>query len=291
MSVVLLALVLGLVVGGVAVAFISGQTTGGRTSSGSLTQAQETGDTTTVGALSTSTTFLGASTSSANRTISVAIALNTAAMHLQASQLLYSGGSTVTVFGTLNPPPPLSTGVQVTTRNPQGVVVDIGEALIGTTTGTFLYSLPSGGSAGWIQGAYSVNATGDSGSATTIFYYNPSQATPNGTRLNLQVLAPSLTSPGQQVSVAALLTFPNGTLDDAASWSVFSVLYPDGTLHDLCTAGASSCDGTFSRIHKGFYQVTFSLPASAQHGTYFVEAGAADSSGNSARSLGQFSVA
>ena len=205
MSVVLLALVLGLVVGGVAVAFISGQTTGGRTSSGSLTQAQETGDTTTVGALSTSTTFLGASTSSANRTISVAIALNTAAMHLQASQLLYSGGSTVTVFGTLNPPPPLSTGVQVTTRNPQGVVVDIGEALIGTTTGTFLYSLPSGGSAGWIQGAYSVNATGDSGSATTIFYYNPSQATPNGTRLNLQVLAPSLTSPGQQVSVAALL--------------------------------------------------------------------------------------
>ncbi len=293
-GVALLGLFLGLVVGGAAVAISSGLLTSakGTSSTSSQPQAAVSASTSGLSSSATSITDSATSTLAVNRTITVSETSNTAVMHLQASQLLYSGGSTVTIFGTLNPQPALSTGVQVTTRNPQGIVVDIGEALIGSTTGTFLYSLPSGSSANWIQGAYSINATGDSGSATTIFYYNPSQTTQSGTRLNLQVLAPSAASPGQLVYVAILLTLPNGDLDDATSWSVLAVLFPDGTLHDICasTGASSGCTGSLSRIHTGFYQVTFTLPTNAQRGTYFAEAGAVDSAGNSARALGQFGI-
>jgi hypothetical protein len=212
-------------------------------------------------------------------------------MNLEATQLLYFQGQTVTLVGFVYPPPPSSAGIALTTRNPLGVVVQVGQAETGITNGTFFYLLSTATSAGWVSGRYSVNATvgGQSAAATFIYTASPS---PRGPLLGLQVLAPPVVGAGQQVSIAILTSFPNGTLDDVTSWSTFAVLFPDGTFHNLCAPGAapSRCTGAFGRIHAGFYQLVFALPGTAQRGTYYVEAAGSDSSGNSTRGAGQFSV-
>jgi hypothetical protein len=212
-------------------------------------------------------------------------------MDLEATQLLYYQGQTVTLVGSIFPPPPGSTGIAVTTSNPLGIVVQVGQAETGITNGTFFYLLSTGTSAGWISGKYHVNATAGGQSAAATFLYSASPPS-SGASLSLQVLAPPLVSAGQQVSIAVLATLPDGVLDDVASWSTFAVLFPDGTLHNLCTPGAppSSCTGTFSKIHAGFYQVAFTLPVAAQRGTYYVEAAGSDASANSTRGVAQFSV-
>jgi hypothetical protein len=212
-------------------------------------------------------------------------------MDLEATQLLYFQGETVTLVGSVYPPPPSSTGIALTTRNPLGVVVQVGQAETGITNGTFFYLLSTATSANWISGRYSVDAAVGGQSATATFIYTASPS-PRSPLLSLQVLAPPVVSAGQQVSIAILTSFPNGTLDDVTSWSTFAVLFPDGTFHNLCTPGAapSTCTGTFGRIHAGFYQLAFTLPGTAQRGTYYVEAAGSDSSGNSPRGAGQFSV-
>jgi hypothetical protein len=170
-------------------------------------------------------------------------------------------------------------------------VVQVGQAETGITNGTFFYLLSTATSANWISGRYSVDAAVGGQSATATFIYTASPS-PRSPLLSLQVLAPPVVSAGQQVSIAILTSFPNGTLDDVTSWSTFAVLFPDGTFHNLCTPGAapSACTGTFGRIHAGFYQLAFTLPGTAQRGTYYVEAAGSDSSGNSPRGAGQFSV-
>jgi hypothetical protein len=211
---------------------------------------------------------------------------------LQATQLLYYGGSAVTLFGTIAPPPSSSQGVVMMTRNPQGVVVDVGQAQVSSSTGSFSYVIGAGGTFNWQQGQYAVTATSGSRTATTAFYFSPALTTINHAALGIQVLAPQLTSPGEQIEIAVLATLGNGVPDDVASWSILAVLYPDGSFHNVCASGAPTpgCSGTVTRIQAGFYQILLTVPQAAQQGTYFVEAAATDSSGISARALGEFNV-
>ena len=214
-----------------------------------------------------------------------------ASMSLEATQLLYYEGQTVTLIGSVYPAPPSSTGIALTTRNPLGVVVQVGQAETGITNGTFFYLLSTATSAGWVSGKYSVTATVGGQITTATFIYTASPSA-RGPLLGLQVLAPPVVEAGQQVSLAVLASLPDGALHEMTSWSTFAVLFPDGTFHNLCTPGAApaTCTGTFGRIHTGFYQLLLTLPGTAQRGTYYVEAAGSDSTGNSARGAGQFSV-
>jgi hypothetical protein len=293
-GVAVLGVLLGLIVGAAAVGVSSGELTGNKnpamttTETRILTASSAGGQTTTV----TEKTFNLPSTLTVTRTVirDASASSRAASMDLEATQLLYFQGQTVTLVGSVFPPPPSSTGIALTTRNPFGVVVQVGQAETGITNGTFFYLLSTATSANWISGRYSVDATVGGQSATATFIYAASPS-PRGPLLGLQLLAPPEVNAGQQVSIAILTSFPNGTLDDVTSWSTFAVLFPDGTFHDLCTPGAmSSCIGTFGRIHAGFYQSVFALPGTAQRGTYYVEAAGSDSSGNATRGVGQFSV-
>jgi len=212
-------------------------------------------------------------------------------MNLEATQLLYFQGQTVTLVGSIYPPPPSSAGIALTTRNPLGVVVQVGQAENRDYERDVLLPALHGYLGELDLRKVPVNATVGGQSATATFIYTASPS-PRGPLLGLQVLASPVISAGQQVSIAILTSFPNGTLDDVTSWSTFAVLFPDGTFHYLCTPGAapSICRGTFGRIHAGFYQLVFTLPGTAQRGTYYVEAAGSDSSGNSTRGAGQFSV-
>jgi hypothetical protein len=284
-------MLLGLIVGAAAVGISSGRLAGGdgATAPAAVTRTV----TSTMVQFSTATTTVGPTNgiSTVTATITAASSQRRPSMDLEATQLLYFQGETVTLVGTVYPPPPSSTGIALTTRNPLGVVVQVGQAETGITNGTFFYLLSTATSANWISGKYLANASVSGQSATATFIYTASPS-PRGPLLSLQVLAPPVVSAGQQVSIAILTSFPNGTLDDVTSWSTFAVLFPDGTFHNLCTPGAlaSTCTGTFGRIHAGFYQLVFALPGTARSGTYYVEAAGSDSSGNSPRGAGQFSV-
>jgi hypothetical protein len=295
--VAVLGALLGIVVGAIAVGVSSGGLIGNKSPPMTTTETRTVvaspagGQTTTV----TEKIFAGnlpeTLTVTSTVTRNASASSRVASMDLEATQLLYFQGQTVTLVGSVYPPPPSSAGIALTTRNPLGVVVQVGQAETGITNGTFFYLLSTATSAGWVSGRYSVNATVGGQSATATFIYTASPS-PRGPLLGLQVLAPPVVGAGQQVSIAILTSFPNGTLDDVTSWSTFAVLFPDGTFHNLCAPGAdpSRCTGAFGRIHAGFYQLVFALPGTAQRGTYYVEAAGTDSSGNSTRGAGQFSV-
>ena len=294
-GVAVLGVFLGIIAGAVVLGAYSGGLTGNKGPSVTTTETQVV----TVSSVSAKTTTVTEKAIDLTPTLTVTATITRdgsassrgPSMDLEATQLLYYQGQTVTLVGYIYPPPPGSTGIAVTTSNPLGIVVQVGQAETGITNGTFFYLLSTGTSAGWISGKYQVNATVGGQSAVATFLYSASQ--PSGrASFALQVLAPPLVDAGQQVSIAVLATIPNGVLDDVASWSTFAVLYPDGTLHNLCTPGAppSSCTGAFSKIHAGFYQVAFTLPAAAQRGTYYVEVAGSDASANSTRGVAQFSV-
>ena len=270
------------------------QLTVGRTQPATITATRTV---TTTGTLSETTTVTTTSVSIAGggsvATTTVTVTLTRdSTMDLQATQLLYYGGSPVTLFGTINPPPTSTQGVVMMTRNPQGVVVDVGQAQVSSSTGSYSYVIGAGGSTNWQQGEYSVTASTGSKAATTVFYFTPSQ-TVNSAALTLQVLAPQLASPGTQIDVGVLATLRSGAPDDVASWSTLAVLFPDGSFHNVCASGATAagCTGALTRVQLGFYQMIFPVPSPAQQGTYFIEAAGADSSGNSSRAVGEFSVA
>ena len=290
----MLGLLIGLVVGGLVVGEFYSQLTGGKAATSSSINTQTVTTTLSTQTTSTFTTTQSAAGGDGVTTTTVTVTSSRdASMDVQATQLLYYGGSPVTLFGTITPPPTSTQGVVMMTRNPQGVVVDVGQAQVSSSTGSFSYVIGSGGTISWAPGEYSVSASSGSKNATTAFYFSPAQTTTSSAALSIQVLAPQLATSGEQIDVGILVTLQNGAPDDMAAWSALAVLYPDGSFHNVCASGAPSagCTGTLARIQIGFYQMVFNVPPAAQQGTYFIEAAGTDGSGNSARALGEFSVA
>jgi hypothetical protein len=213
-------------------------------------------------------------------------------MSIEPTKLLYSGGDLVTLIGSIYPPPSTSEGILVTVNDPLGGEIQVGTAFTGVSNSTFAFLVNAGVTPEWVSGTYTAIATTTTGSqsATTIFYYSASQF--GGGLSDFQVVAPTTASPGHQVDVAVLSTVLNGAPDEVTSWAIFTLFFPDGTVQNLCASpGANSpCTGTFTRIQEGFYQVNFTLPVTAPGGTYYVEVGGSDASGNSGHGVAEFSV-
>jgi len=278
--------IVGLVIGGLAVETFSLQL-GGNTPGVTTTVTR-----TSIQTISTVTSISRVEPQNVVATTTVTAGVSRAhTIDLQATQLLYYGGSPITFFGTIYPPPSATQGIVIATRNPNNLVVDIGQAQTSGGTGSFSYVIGATGTLNWIPGAYSVSATSGSRNVSTIFYFSQSLSGTTAPPVVLNVLAPPLVKAGDQVNIPILATLPNGAPDNVTLWSTLTVLFPDGVFHPLCVPNSSgSCAGTFSKVQVGFYQVLFTLPSSAQQGTYFVEAAVTDSAGGSARTLSQFSV-
>jgi hypothetical protein len=209
----------------------------------------------------------------------------------------YSGSATITVSGTVTPAPSTDTAAVITTKNPNGAQVDIGTASVSTSNGAYSYSFVAGGTANWIAGTYTVNATWGSGTntakATTTFTYTAGATTTTGAAQTLivQVQSPSPAWPGQKFRFAVLVSWSNGSLADA---SFVTVHYhtPDNTLV-TCGASGSACSA-FTRIHKGFYYFGVDLPANSPNGGYFIHAWAkanvAAGTSQDGHGLGSFTV-
>jgi uncharacterized protein YoxC len=214
----------------------------------------------------------------------------------------YQGQSTIQVTGTVSPAPTVTTtSVVVTTRGPAGAV-DTGTAAVATGTGQYQYTFVSGGSTMWVTGTYTVNATyggpGGTGSTTTTFSYTAIGPGGSGgpAGINVQVTASTPTAAGAQEYVGILTSFAsNGSLA-AVTFQTIHYHTPAGTLTTLCSSatGPAGCTGTFVTIHKGFYEINFTAPATA--GGYFIHAwtngpvvtGVSTGQG---QGLGQFTVA
>lgn len=269
--------------GGTAVGIYYAQMSGGKgaTSTTTVTETASAGQTQAVNSSGATTLTTTVTATGPSRAPSITI---------EPTELVYYAGDNVILIGTINPPPTSSQGIAVTTTNPAGTVVQVGEAETGISNGTFFFTLNTNTSSQWVSGTYSVTARSGAVSGSAVFYYAASQL--GGAPLYFQVVAPSTATPGHQVEVAVLSTLSNGVLDDVTSWSSFTVYYPDGTVHSLCTSlgTPSSCTGTFTKINAAFYQVNFTLPATAPGGTYYVEVAGSDASGNSAEGIAQFSV-
>jgi hypothetical protein len=221
----------------------------------------------------------------------------TLTMTLQTNQPTYAGQSTIIVSGTVTPAPTISTtAVVITTKGLSGAV-DIGEATVATGTGAFTYTLVSGGSSAWTSGTYTINGTwgaqGNTATKTTTFTYTGSGPTGSGgAAMGVTIDTNTPVIAGGIVNIGVLTSSPTGTLDDVVTWSPFHIHYPDGTVHNLCTAAntPAGCMGTFTKVHTGFYVVNFTLPATATVGGYFVHAGTTDANSVTGEGLGVFAV-
>lgn len=279
-----LGVLLGLLVGGVFVGVSYGQLVGGGGATATSTTTITESETATVsgGPSAATTTVTEAATGSSI----------VPSMSIEPTELLYSGGDLVTLIGSIYPPPSSSEGILVTVNNPVGSEVQVGTAFTGVSNSTFAFLVNAGVTPEWVSGTYTAIATTTTGSqsATTFFYYSASQF--GGGLSDFQVVAPTTASPGHQVDVAVLSTALNGAPDEVTSWSTFTLFFPDGRVQELCASPAASspCTGTFTRIQEGFYQVSFTLPATAPGGTYYVEAAGSDASGNAGHGIAQFSV-
>jgi len=104
-------------------------------------------------------------------------------MTLQTNAASYNGTEPIVITGLISPAPGPNTAVVITVTNPKVSVVDIGEAPVSSSTGSFNYTLVSGGNAAWISGTFSVNATwsGDGAIASRLVTFVYSRTTTSST--------------------------------------------------------------------------------------------------------------
>jgi len=278
-----LGVVLGVVIGGLVAGISFGGLAGGK--GPTVTSTTTVFSSTTI----SSTEQLSAITSTVTK-VSTESESRAPSMTLEPTLLLYYPGDDVVLIGTVYPPPSGDQGIEISTSNPLGTVIQVGTAETGVDNGTFFYILNTGTSSSWVSGKYTVTATSALSSTTTVFYYAASQF--GSQQLQFQVVAPPVSSANQEIDVAILSTLSGGALDNVTSWSGLAVYFPDGTIHYLCTSPGTpaGCTGTFSAIHPGLYQIAFTLPPGSPGGTYYVEVEGSDSSGNSAQGLAELSV-
>jgi flagellin-like hook-associated protein FlgL len=147
-----------------------------------------------------------------------------------------SGQTTVTVSGTITPAPTVASNVVLTTRGPNGAA-DIGSTPVTTGTGTFSYSLVTGGNAAWVSGTFTVNGTwgasGNTAVGTTSFLYT---ATGGNTGSTTTVTSTVTTSVGS-VTVTSISTTTVGTVTSTIT-STSTV----GTVTTTVTSGSGSND-------------------------------------------------
>ena len=80
-------------------------------------------------------------------------------MTIRTDRNAYSGTQPITIIGLISPAPGPGTAAVVAVRNPAGIVVDIEDDLVNSTSGGFSQITVPGGSTEWINGIYVVNAT------------------------------------------------------------------------------------------------------------------------------------
>ncbi len=98
---------------------------------------------------------------------------------VQTSSYIHAGNQAIHVTGAVSPAPTSANmAIVVTTKGPAGVV-DVGTADVEPGTGSYSYTLISGGAL-WVSGTYSVKATyggpSGTGSAVTNFSFVPAAA-------------------------------------------------------------------------------------------------------------------
>jgi len=95
---------------------------------------------------------------------------------VQTDRTSYTSGQSIMISGAVSPAPGANTAVIVTITNPDGkTVVDIGDNQVNPTTGAYNQTTVAGGTAHWIAGTYTVNATwggyGSTATKTTTFNF------------------------------------------------------------------------------------------------------------------------
>ena len=216
----------------------------------------------------------------------------------------YSGQQNIQISGTVSPAPSsASSAVVVTTKGPAGVV-DTGEAAVATGTGTYTYPYVSGGSVGWVSGTYTVNATwgfgGVTASTTTTYTYAASIGNTGNAdyQMGVTIDANSPVNQGATVNIQINTRSPSGSNDATVTFAPFHILFPDGTLHNMCTSAtgttpatpAGCIGGGITTIHSGFYQTNLVLNSTALPGEYSLMVGTTDANGVKGVNIGGFSV-
>jgi cobalamin biosynthesis Mg chelatase CobN len=145
--------------------------------------------------------------------IGPAFAATTYTVSVRTDAASYSAAQPITTSGIVSPAPGPNTAVIVTMINPDGkTVVDIQDDPVNPSTGAYTQITVAGGSAGWVAGTYSVNATwGGNGSTATMittFAYSP---TPTSTTTSSTTTTTTSTTTSSSTSKTTTTTSSTST--------------------------------------------------------------------------------
>jgi hypothetical protein len=180
----------------------------------------------------------------------------------------YRGAAAIAITGTVSPAPGSGTSVSIKITNPGNTAVFVDSQPVTAGTGAFSSSTVAGGT-NWITGTYRVTATwgtspSTSFTGTTTFSYTGVSGVggvgANVLNVNVQASTPDFA--GDTVQVGVTVYWTNGSL---ASVNNFPIQ------HYVVPGGASEVPlGTATMIHKGSYEWSIPLSASAAPGLYLV---------------------
>jgi hypothetical protein len=179
----------------------------------------------------------------------------------------YTGTTPIHVSGTVTPAPTVSnTNVVITTKGPNGVV-DTNSINVAQTTGTFAYTIAPG-SAIWITGQYTVNATyggpGGTGSQTTTFQYQANGGVGNQTTVTVTSTVTSVSTTTTTTTIASatitstIVNPDNATLGKIETSLGVLTTAVNGMTSTLNTisSGISSIQSTLGSVSNGISTVS-----------------------------------
>ncbi|MDA4118554.1 MAG: hypothetical protein OK455_09450 [Thaumarchaeota archaeon] len=197
--------------------------------------------------------------------VAPAHAATTYTLTVQTDKTSYSGAQPIMITGTISPPPGPNTGVIITVRNPTGSMADINEVIPGPANGSFSDISVPGGSASWVSGMYTINATwgggGTSASNVATFVYLPTAAsttttststttttTTTSTTTSSSTTTSTSTSSSASTSTSSSTTTSTTSTTSSTSTSTSSTVpeFPSSVLAALALIGMATV-AVFSR--------------------------------------------
>ena len=180
----------------------------------------------------------------------------TMTLHTDASS--YSGSQPIHITGSVSPAPGPNTGVIITIKNSANGLADVTEVAPSSTTGSFNYTSVPGGSAAWITGSYSVNATwgGDGATASQVVTFSYTATTTTSTTSTTTTTTSSTSSTTSATSTtsttSATTTTSQTSTTSSTSTTTSSTVpeFPSGALALLALAGLAFAAAMSRRLAR-----------------------------------------
>jgi hypothetical protein len=189
--------------------------------------------------------------------VTPALAATPYTVTVQTDAASYIAAQQIMISGTVTPAPGANTAV-ITIKAPDNkTVVDTGDDVVSATTGAYSHVTVAGGTAAWIAGTYTVNATWGGYSSTAVavtrFHYSPTASTTTttsttSTTSTTTTTTTTSTSTTSRTSTTSSTTSSSTTTTSTTAPTTTSTVPTSSTVTQTVTVSSSSSSSTTTSV-------------------------------------------